>query len=85
MGGTTSASARTRVAMVSHPEQFDYYDGACGRDLYGLGEPGWRGQRQLTKMGSRCNRAGGFDDITQNAKTVVFPGTFTRLRRQVPL
>ena len=66
------------VAMVSHPEQFDYYDGAGVDVTYmGLGELDGEGNVNSTKMGPRCTGAGGFIDITQNAKKVVFLGTFT--------
>ena len=56
----------------------DYYNGA-GVDItfMGLGELGEDGSVNSTKMGSRCTGAGGFIDITQNAKKVVFLGTFT--------
>ena len=43
----------------------------------GLGELGEDGSVNSTKMGTRCTGAGGFIDITQNAKKIVFLGTFT--------
>ena len=43
----------------------------------GMGELDGDGNVNSTKMGPRCAGAGGFVDITQNAKTVVFLGTFT--------
>lgn len=78
MGGVDFGIGQNLVAMVSHPEQFDYYDGAGVDVTYmGLGELDGEGNVNSTKMGSRCTGAGGFIDITQNAKTVVFLGTFT--------
>lgn len=78
MGGADFGIGQNLIAMVSHPEQFDYYDGAGVDVTYmGLGELDGEGNVNSTKMGSRCTGAGGFIDITQNAKKVVFLGTFT--------
>ena len=66
------------MAMIGHHEQMDYYNGA-GVDItyMGLGELGQDGSVNTTKMGTRCTGAAGFIDITQNAKKIVFLGTFT--------
>jgi propionate CoA-transferase len=78
MGGIDFGIGQNLLAMVSHPEQFDYYDGAGVDVTYmGLGELDGEGNVNSTKMGPRCAGAGGFVDITQNAKKVVFLGTFT--------
>jgi len=65
-------------AMIGHHEQMDYYNGA-GVDVtfMGFGELDGEGNVNATKMGPRCTGCGGFIDITQNAKKVVFCGTFT--------
>lgn len=77
-GGIDFGIGQNLYAMISHHEQMDYYNGA-GVDItfMGLGELGEDGSVNSTKMGSRCTGAGGFIDITQNAKKVVFLGTFT--------
>lgn len=77
-GGIDFGIGQNLVAMISHHEQMDYYNGA-GVDVtfMGLGELDGEGNVNSTKMGSRCTGAGGFIDITQNAKKVVFCGTFT--------
>ena len=64
--------------MIGHHEQMDYYNGA-GVDVtfMGFGELDGEGNVNATKMGPRCTGCGGFIDITQNAKKVVFCGTFT--------
>lgn len=78
LGGIDFGIGQNLLAMVSHPEQFDYYDGAGVDVTYmGMGELDGEGNVNSTKMGPRCAGAGGFVDITQNAKTVVFLGTFT--------
>lgn len=77
-GGIDFGIGQNLVAMIGHHEQMDYYNGA-GVDItyMGLGELDGEGNVNSTKMGPRCTGAGGFIDITQNAKIVVFCGTFT--------
>ncbi len=77
-GGIDFGIGQNLYAMIGHHEQMDYYNGA-GVDItfMGLGELGEDGSVNSTKMGERCTGAGGFIDITQNAKKVVFLGTFT--------
>lgn len=77
-GGIDFGIGRNLLAMIGHHEQMDYYNGA-GVDItfMGLGELDKEGNVNSTKMGSKCTGAGGFIDITQNAKKVVFCGTFT--------
>lgn len=77
-GGIDFGIGQNLVAMIGHHEQMDYYNGA-GVDItfMGLGELDGQGNINSTKMGPRCTGAGGFIDITQNAKIVVFCGTFS--------
>jgi len=77
-GGVDFGIGQNLCAMIGHHEQMDYYNGA-GVDItyMGLGELDGQGNVNSTKMGPRCTGAGGFIDITQNAKKVVFCGTFT--------
>ena len=77
-GGIDFGIGQNLYAMIGHHEQMDYYNGA-GVDItyMGIGELGEDGSVNSTKMGVRCTGAGGFIDITQNAKKVVFLGTFT--------
>lgn len=77
-GGIDFGIGRNLYAMIGHHEQMDYYNGA-GVDItfMGLGELDGEGNVNSTKMGPRCTGAGGFIDITQNAKKIVFCGTFT--------
>jgi len=77
-GGVDFGIAQNLDAMISHHEQMYYYNGA-GVDItfMGAGELDGEGNVNATKMGARCTGAGGFIDITQNAKKVVFCATFT--------
>lgn len=77
-GGVDFGIGQNLLAMIGHHEQMDYYNGA-GVDItfMGMGELDAEGNVNATKMGSRCTGSGGFIDITQNAKKVVFCGTFT--------
>lgn len=77
-GGIDFGIGQNLYAMIGHHEQMDYYNGA-GVDVtfMGFGEVDGEGNVNATKMGSRCTGCGGFIDITQNAKKVVFCGTFT--------
>lgn len=77
-GGVDFGIGRNLYAMITHQEQMDYYNGAGVDVTYmGFGELDQEGNVNATKMGSRCTGSGGFIDITQNAKKVVFCGTFT--------
>lgn len=77
-GGIDFGIGRNLYAMIGHHEQMDYYNGT-GVDVtfMGFGELDEKGNVNATKMGTRCTGCGGFIDITQNAKKVIFCGTFT--------
>lgn len=77
-GGIDFGVGKNLYAMITHVQQMDFYDGA-GVDVtfMGFGELDGEGNINATKMGPRCTGAGGFLDITQNAKKIIFCGTFT--------
>ena len=78
MGGIDFGIAKNNFALIRHDDQFDVYNGQ-GVDVtfMGAGQIDADGNVNATRLGPNPTGAGGFIDITTNAKHVVFCSTFT--------
>ena len=78
IGGVVFGASVNPDSLIPTSEQFDAYNGgSLDMAIVGLAEVDKEGNVNVSKFGTRVTGPGGFINITQSTKRIIFMGTFT--------